>query len=192
MACSSHTKSFAAALILAATLTGCATHSGWANMSGSFDGWHMAGDPNWRIENGEFVADGGNGHLVTDESFTDFHLTLEFFASDGAANSGVYFRIQNPQEIRDNTSYEVNVWDDRPDQSGRTGGIPNYGAPLEVVSAGGKWNTFDIRAEGDHIVVLTNGIKTIDIRDSTHDSGPISLQYAAGVIKYRNIQLKRL
>ena len=30
---------------------------GWMNMSRSFDGWSMVGDANWRIENGEFIAD---------------------------------------------------------------------------------------------------------------------------------------
>lgn len=186
-------KTGTAILICATALSGCATDDNeWQRMSGSFDGWHIVGDPNWRIENDEFVADSGNGHLVTDNTYTDFQLRLEFYASDGAANSGVYFRIRDPQEIRDNTAYEVNIWDDRPDQSGRTGGIPNYSAPLATVSAGGQWNSYDITVQGDHIVVFTNGIKTIDFHDSTHTSGPISLQYAAGVIKFRNVEVKTL
>ena len=176
-------------LLLASALAACTTQDGWTDMSGSFDGWHIVGDPNWRIEDGAFVADAGNGHLVTDRSYADFRLTLEFYASDSVANSGVYFHIQNPEVIRDNTGYEANIYDDRPDQSGRTGAIPNYGPPLEIVSAAGKWNTYDITVEGDHIIVITNGIKTVDIHDSTHGPGPISLQYGTGTIMFRNIML---
>ena len=46
--------------------------------------------------------------------------------------------------------------------------------------------------QGDHIVVVINDIKTVDIHDSTHKSGPLALQYAAGTIKFRNVQLMKL
>lgn len=190
-------KSPATRLMCATTalflLAACTTNGGWTDMSGSFDGWHLVGNANWRIEDGEFVADSGNGHMVTDRSYDDFRITLEFFASDGDANSGVYTRIHDPESITDTSSYEINIWDNRPDQSGRTGAIPNYAPPLEVVDGGGKWNTFDITVQGDHITVVTNGITTVDTRDSTHpDAGPISLQYAAGTIKYRNVRIMAL
>ncbi len=181
-----------ATMLLAPALEGAAAEGKWVTMSGSFNGWRQVGDANWRIEGGEFVADKGNGHLVMQESFTDFHITAEFFASDGKANSGIYFHIENPDKITDDTAYEANIIDERPDQSGRTGGIPHYGPPSQIVNAGGKWNTYDITVQGDHIVLVINGIKTVDIHDSTHKSGPISLQYAAGVIKFRNIQLMKL
>jgi hypothetical protein len=179
------------ALLFVATVAAAAA-APWKTISGSFDGWRQVGNANWRIEKGEFVADSGNGHLVTTESYTDFHLKAEFFASDGKANSGIYFRIQNPDKIADDQAYEANIIDERPDQTGRTGGIPHYGPPNQIVNAGGKWNTYDITAQGDHIVLVINGIKTVDIHDSTHKSGPISLQYMAGTIKFRNVQLQKL
>ena len=169
-----------------------AAEENWLDLSGSFDGWKQVGDANWRIENGEFVADGGRGFLVTQASYTDMHIRLEFFASDGKANSGVYFRINNPAVITDSTAYEANIIDERPDQSGRTGGIPNYAPPSEIVNAGGKWNTYDITVQGDHLVVVINGIKTVDVHDTTHKSGPMALQYAAGTIKFRNIKVAQL
>jgi len=74
-----------------------------------------------------------------------------------------------------------------------TGGIPHYGPPREIVNAGGKWNTYDITVQGDHIVIVINGIKTVDIHDSTHkNASPIALQYAAGAIKFRNIKVAKL
>ncbi|MES2604301.1 MAG: DUF1080 domain-containing protein [Pseudomonadota bacterium] len=184
-------KVVAAGLLLVPALYSVAAEE-WKNMSGSFDGWRQVGDANWRIENGEFVADMGRGFLVTQDTFTDMHIKLEFYANDGKANSGVYFRINNPDAITDSTAYEANIIDERPDQTGRTGGIPNYAPPSEIVNAGGKWNTYDITVQGDHIVVIINGIKTVDVHDTTHKSGPLALQYGAGTIKFKNIQLMKL
>ena len=186
-------KLLAGALLLGSVLQGNAAEENFVTLSGSFDGWRQLGDANWRIENGEFVADMGRGFLVTQDSFTDMHIKLEFFASDGKANSGVYFRIDNPDSISDSTAYEANIIDERPDQTGRTGGIPNYAPPSQIVNAGGKWNTYDITVQGDHIVVVINGIKTVDVHDSTHTKGsPIALQYMAGEIRFRNIQVAKL
>jgi hypothetical protein len=185
-------KSLLATTLLVPTLHGFAAEENWINLSGSFDGWRQIGDANWRIENGEFVADKGNGHLVTQESLTDFRLKLEFFASDGKANSGIFFRASDPNRIVDTSAYEANIYDERPDQSGRTGGIVHFAAPSEAINAGGKWNTYDITVQGDHIVVVLNGTTTVDTHDGTYKSGPLSLQYGAGVIKFRNVQLQKL
>lgn len=185
-------KIAAASVLLIPALSTVAAEGKWMTISGSMNGWHLVGSANWRLENGEFVADMGNGYLETQESFTDFHITAEFFASDAKANSGIYFHIDNPDKITDSTAYEANILDERPDPSGRTGGIPHYGPPSQIVNAGGKWNTYDITVQGDHIVLVINGVKTVDIHDSTHKSGPIALQYAGGVIKFRNVKLMKL
>jgi hypothetical protein len=58
--------------------------------------------------------------------------------------------------------------------------------------AGGKWNTFDILMEGDHLVVLFNGVKTVDVRDKKFASGPIALQWGRGTIKWRKVEVQRL
>lgn len=166
---------------------------GWTELTEPMDGWHTVGDANWHWEGNELIADEASGvsHLVSDESFSDFQIQLEFWNHEGA-NSGVYMRIQNPEEITDSTAYEANIYDKRPDQSGRTGGIPNFLAPEEVVDTLDQWNTYDITMDGNHIVVLLNGIKTIDGTDDNFSSGPISLQYGSGTIKFRNMRIRRL
>ena len=59
--------------------------------------------------------------------------------------------------------------------------------------AAGKWNTYEITAQGSHLVVVLNGQKTIDAQDSTHNpGGPIALQYGSGVVKFRKVQIKPL
>ena len=175
------------------TDTTATTEETWTELTDSMDGWHTVGDANWHWEGNELVADQASGasHLVTDDSFADFQIQLEFWNHEGA-NSGVFMRIQDPEAITDTTAYEANIYDDRPDQSGRTGGIPNFLPPGEVVGTWDQWNTYDITMEGDHIVVLLNGIKTIDGTDDHFSSGPISLQYGSGTIKFRNVRIRRL
>jgi hypothetical protein len=42
------------------------------------------------------------------------------------------------------------------------------------------------------LTVALNGVRTADIEDSKLASGPIGLQYAAGVVKFRKVQIKPL
>lgn len=161
------------------------------DMSGSFEGWRQIGTANWRIENGEFVADSGNGHLVTAASYADVRIQAEFWVSEGA-NSGIFLRASDPDNIADANSYEVNIFDTRPDQTYRTGGVVHFAAPAEVINTAGKWNSYDITMQGDRLTVVLNGVQTVDMRDDTYQSGPISLQYGAGVVNFRNVRIEAL
>lgn len=180
--------------LASATLASCSGGGGDViDLSGSFDGWRQVGNANWHLEDGEFVANSGNGHLVTNESFDDFRITAEFFVDSGTANSGVYMRISDPDDIRDTNAYEANIFDDRPDQAGRTGGLVHFAAPTQAIDAAGQWNTYDITVEGDHIVINLNGTTVVDTHDSTHAAaGPISLQYGAGEVRFRNVRIQPL
>jgi len=181
------------ALISGSVLQVCAATSGDMNMSGSFAGWRQLGDANWQIDNGEFVATSGSGHLVTRQNFADFHLSAEFYVDSGTANSGVFFHITNPDAVADTTAYEANIYDERPDQSGRTGGLVNFAAPAAVINAAGQWNSYDIRVQGDHIVIRLNGVTTVDVHESAHpDAGPVSLQYGSGEVRFRNVHIEPL
>ena len=104
------------------------------------------------------------------------------------ANSGVFIRCQDPKTITAANSYEVNIYDKRPDQSFRTGGIVDVAKPASVVMTGGKWNSFDITARGTKLTVVLNGMKMVDMDDPKHARGPIALQYGAGTVKFRNVQ----
>jgi hypothetical protein len=167
------------------------TSAGWVTL---FDGKNLnnntqLGPANWRLADGAVEADSGTGFLVSKETYTDFELNVEFWSSNGG-NSGVYMRCMDAAKITDKTCYEANIFDKRPDQSGRTGAIPNYAKPLAIVDAEGKWNTYEITVRGPHIVIVTNGTKTVDVQDSTLKSGPIALQYMAGNIKFRKVEIR--
>ena len=53
-------------------------------------------------------------------------------------------------------------------------------------------NTFDITVKGTRLIVTLNGVVTADIQDSKFANGPIALQYAAGVVKFRKVQITPL
>ncbi len=157
----------------------------------SLKGWHAVGDANWKVTKGVLEATTGSGYLMTDASYKNFELSLEIWV-DGPANSGVMLRCQNPKEVGLENSYEVNIFDTRPDQSFATGSIVNVGAPKTPIKAANKWNKIQITANGPHLVVVFNGVKTVDGTDTKFAEGSLSLQRLAGVVRFRNVKLKVL
>ena len=157
----------------------------------SLKGWNAVGDANWSVADGAVQADKGSGFLVTPASYRDFQITLEFWVSDDA-NSGVFIRCSDPKKIDQVNAYEVNIFDKRPDQSYRTGGIVDVAKPASVIQTGGKWNTYDITAKGPQLTVVLNGTKVVDVKDAKHADGPIALQYGAGTVKFRNVRIRGL
>jgi hypothetical protein len=194
-------------LVVAFTVFGCATDprgAGWVTLidgDKGLENWNRIGDANWRAEGGAIVADRGKGgFLVSKDSYTDFEIYAEFWA-DTDTNSGIFLRASDPNKIGADNSYEVNIWDIRPDPTYGTGAIVNIAAvPVPIVhKAGGKWNTFEISAKGTTLTVKFNGAVTALTRNSKHASGPIALQYGFGVkgatggpIKWRKVQIKPL
>ena len=199
-----HTLSLAA---LAALAAGCAATMDDMSASSTYerpettdllanglDGFDIRGGANWSYADGVAEADSGEmGFLFTKEAYGDFELSLEFYVGGPVDNSGVYFRCDNMDALADTTCYEANIYDDRPDQSGRTGGIPNYLPPTVSLDSAGKWNFYTIRAEGDHIKITLNGVVTVDGHDATHaGASPIGFQWGAGTVKFRNMKIERL
>jgi 3-keto-disaccharide hydrolase len=184
----------AAVTVIVAAMPAASAHAAdMTDMLGKdLEQWDQLGDANWSLSDGVVAADGGSGFLVSKETFENFELTLEFYPGPDS-NSGVFLRCENPAEITDQSCYEANIFDKRPDQSGRTGGIPHIAAPSEVIDSEDQWNSYHIMVDGSHITITLNDVKTVDVEDTTHSgSGPIALQYAAGSIKFRNVQVRKL
>ena len=53
-----------------------------------------------------------------------------------------------------------------------------------------QWNHYEITSKGDHIVIVLNGTKTLDVQDSKFPDGRIRLQYQKFPIEFKNIKLK--
>jgi hypothetical protein len=177
-------------------MAACATLNETDGVITLFDGsglrnWDRVGDSEWRIV-GEYVEGSGEaGHLVSKRSFDDFRLTLEFW-TDVPANSGVYVRCSDPQEITAQNCYEVNIYDTREDQTYRTGSIVNLAAPRVNIDAANHWNKYEIIAQGPRMMVKLNGIETVDVEDDKFSSGPITLQYGTGIVRFRNVKIEQL
>jgi hypothetical protein len=199
-------SSFISAVLLAAglALSGCAHEQGGASSGGwvtlldgsSMKGWYPVGNANWRVEDGAVVADKltgkATGFLVSDKSYRDFELHVEFWASDDA-NSGVFMRCGNPVVFTDKICYEANIFDQRKDPNFGTGGMPNFAKVIPPLpKAGGKWNTYDITVKGTHIVLVLNGVKTAETNNGALKEGQIALQYAQGAVKFRNVRIREL
>jgi len=171
------------------------TEDGWLVLfdGNSLDLWDVLGDANWRIEDGAAVADSSSAasFLVSKEPYDDFDLELEFWVNT-EANSGVFLRCQDPAAVADTSCYEVNIFDTRPDQTYRTGGIVHHAEPTEFVYTGGQWNRYEIKAQGPRLQVRLNGRDLVDTEDGEFRSGPIALQYGTGIVKFRNVRLRPL
>jgi hypothetical protein len=158
------------------------------------DNFNRVGDANWAGEFSSIRATQGNGAswLVTKDSYSDFVIRVEFWASDDS-NSGIYMRCQNPEVITDRDCYEANIYDQRPDPSYGTGGIVHRAAVSEPApTVGGKWNVYRITAYGDRLIAELNNEITADVSDSELSEGPIGLQWAAGELRFRKVEIARL
>lgn len=154
----------------------------------------------WRVVNGvirnEQAAPGAT--ILTKEDFGNFVVRAEFRAHPGV-NSALMLRQGRPQPA----GYELQIRDkvltDRTGGGYLTGSIVNVqNAPQGTTIIPNQWNTFEATLNGDHIVVLYNGAKVVDVRDPRRTTGAIGLQSAhpedpAGAfIEFRNLRIKRL
>ena len=157
----------------------------------TLDGWNTIGDANWTLADGTVRADSGTGFLVTNESYGNFQLTLEFWVGD-KANSGVFIRCADPSQVGADNSYEINIADTHQNPEFRSGSIVRLTPPARTVTTAGKWNTYDITARGTRLTVILNGIQTADVENGDHAHGPFALQRREGTVKFRNVRIRPL
>jgi Domain of Unknown Function (DUF1080) len=187
--------------VLTVLLSACATggaDSEWTTLvqgSNGLENFNQIGEAKWTATDGAIqTSNGGNdaSYLVTKNRYQDFMVRVEFWASDDA-NSGVFIRCQDPANIQDTNCYEANIFDQRPDPTYGTGAIVQIAkAPVPMPKAGGKWNTYEISAKGSKLVLVLNGIKTVDIEDTKLANGYIALQWGRGIIKFRKMEIRPL
>ena len=94
----------------------------------------------------------------------------------------------------------MNIWDRRPDPTYGTGAIVNVAKVDPMPKAAGKWNVYEIIAQGPKFTVTLNGQKTVDgAQDAKFANGRIALQHGLGlndndkgVVKFRKVEIKPL
>lgn len=159
----------------------------------SLTGWRAVGGENqWIVSDGVLRSPKSGANLVTEQSFGDFRLHIEFRYPKGS-NSGVYLRGRHEVQIEDNFGAEPT--------SHLLGGVYGFIAPSEMVAKpAGEWQTYDITLIGRMVTVVANGRTIIFEReipgitggalDSNEGApGPLMLQGDHGPIEYRNIMV---
>lgn len=175
-------------------------------------GWEGAGAPAekcWQVKDGLLQCTGAPGPwLRSKEEFGDFDLRLEYQVSAGG-NSGVYVRVPaDGNHHRENeqappAGVEVQVLDDDAPQhkdlkdyqySGSVYDIA--GATRHVMKPPGEWNTLEINARGQSIVVTHNGVVVVDLDPEKfplitlrQTRGFLGLQNHSTLVKFRNLRL---
>jgi hypothetical protein len=157
-------------------------------------GWHTDGKNQWTVENGILRSLQSGANLITDKTFKDFKLHIEFRYKQGS-NSGVYLRGR----------YEVQVIDTK---SGEPEPINNqfssvYGflPPNKMMAKNpGEWQSYDITLVGRLVTIVANGTMVIcrqeipgitggAINSAEGEAGPLLIQGDHGPIDYRNIYI---
>ena len=174
-------------LALFSTTAGAEDNQPPAGFTSLFNGQDMTGwkaDPkgHWKAESGVIVYDGKATNLVSEKSFGDFILLIDWKVEKGG-NSGIFLRGE-PQ---------VEIWDN---QSMGSGGIyPQHHKPLKVADkSAGQWNHFEIKLEKGFVTVRLNGELVLDKFECKFSKpvGPLVLQHHGTPLWFKNIYIKEL
>ena len=219
-----------AAIIVALTATGCGSASRSQSLFNGKDltGWHVdvpAADTNpqlpkaFVVRNGLLVSMGEpRGHLITDSSYSNYRLEVEYRFAGKPGNAGVLVHASTPRALYGMfpKSIEVQM------ESGNAGDfwcivedikVPNMearrGPPAEWgITEGkarrilnltdssekpvGQWNSMVIEAVGRSIRVWVNGDLVNEGTDATADHGQIALQAEGSEVEFRKLRLLHL
>lgn len=179
--------------LLDARLPQAEVAEGWIRL---FDGhtlfgWQVAGDANWRVEDGSIVVDDGEACLLcTSVPWQNFELVLEYKA-DAETNSGVFLRTPLSPENPAEDCYEVNIAP--ADNPFPTGGIVKRKKATEFKVDSNDWHTMKLVLDGERLQVSVDGNNVCDYTDEVGVAeGRIGLQHNSGRIEFRDIRLRPL
>ncbi len=221
-----------AAAFAAAALAACAGSGASATRS-LFDGVSLAGwhadvpaadggasvEPSFVVRDGLLVSCGKpEGHLITDESFRDYRLVLEWRWAGEPGNCGVLVHSSTPRRLYgmfpqsiECQLYVGNAGDfwcigediTVPDMEARRGPKENWGVDgdrarrIKNLTDGsekpaGEWNEMVIECRGREIAVWVNGVEVNRGSDCTAESGQIALQAEGAPCEFRRLELTPL
>jgi hypothetical protein len=188
-------------------------------------GWHLdvpAADSNARTRS-PFVARNGvlvslgepRGHLITDSSYHDYRLEIEYRFPAAPGNAGVLVHASTPRALYGMFPRSIEVQMEHgnagdfwciledihvPDMERRRGPPGEWGTTegkarrIRNLTDGsekpvGEWNTMVIEAVGAAIRVWVNGDLVNDGREATADHGRIALQSEGAEVEFRKVSL---
>ncbi len=160
----------------------------------------------WKVQEGMIVGDSPgirhNDFLATKKEYGDFELRLEFKLHDGKGNSGIQFRTRRVPDSTNAQGYQAdigeNYWGCLYDEHRRNKVLATASPELKKVLKYDDWNSYVIRAQGDHVVLKINGVTTVDYHEKDPKiarSGIIALQVHSGPamrVDFRNLKIREL
>jgi hypothetical protein len=155
-------------------------------------GWHTDGKSQWIAEGGILRSPHSGVNLVTDKTFNDFKLHIEFRYPKGS-NSGIYLRGRYEVQVMD-----VKTGDPEP-YNNQFSSIYGFLTPNKMMAKNaGEWQSYDITLVGRIVTIVANGKTVISeqiipgitggaINSQEGEPGPLLIQGDHGPIDYRNI-----
>ena len=146
----------------------------------------------WRVDAGVLVANPPCVDLITERTFGDGKLHVEFMYPKGA-NSGLYLRGRYEVQINDDAGKVLDPL--------RMGGVYGFLSPyVDAALKADQWQTYDITLRGQRISIVLNGKVIAEnemipgITGGALDSneaapGPLMLQGDHGKVSFRKITL---
>lgn len=192
-----------------------ANTSGWVNIFPlpSLKGWTRVAIPpdralnpksQWSVDpvHRTIVCAGNGGHewLRYDRKLGDFLLHVEWRLTrvEGAKNynSGVFARNSADgltwYQAQVGSSSGGYLFGDNPEN----GKLARFNLESKLagnrVKSAGEWNTYDMRCEGEKIILRVNGAKTSEFDKCANPQGYLGLEAEGSRIEFRNLRIKML
>jgi hypothetical protein len=131
-------------------------------------GWKAPGLPaGWHITGGVLSKEGSVDDLVTNESFGNFELELEWKIGKGG-NSGIFYRGTREYDHIYWSAPEYQLLDDANAEDGSSrltaaaAAYALYGVPAGIVLPFDHWNKTRLVVNGKHVEHWLNGQKVVD------------------------------
>ena len=161
--------------------------NGWQPLSTS----KPPANGDWSVADGAILCPGTSpGWLASEGTYSDFELKLQFLGTE-KVNSGVFLRSAHDGQPNI-TGYELQIWDYQP-AGYNTGSLVDSLKAKPVKILDGQWNNYDVKAVGDHFIVVLNGTTILDDHDAKHAEGLVGLQCQPNMkIEFRDIKILSL
>ncbi|MDP0490537.1 MAG: DUF1080 domain-containing protein [Verrucomicrobiota bacterium JB023] len=177
--------------------------------------------PSFIVRDGMLVSLGKpRGHLITEDSYSNYKLTVEYRFPGKGGNCGVLVHSSTPRalysmfpqsiEVQMQSGHAGDFWciqenitvpnmeERRPRKEGQEfGGGPKDARRIMNLTDDsenplGKWNTMIIECKEDEITVRVNGDLVNHGTDCTATSGQIALQAEGTEVEFRKVVLESL
>jgi len=182
---------------------------GWVQLFNGKDltGWktHPDDKAKWEVKDDVIVGTGPVGHLYSEKGdYENFHFKIEAKIND-KGNSGQYSRTQFGKGFPKGYEAQINVSHGDPIKTGSL--YPAFNPKLskedrekiivkEAPHKVDEWFTQEVIMDGNHIIILVNGKKTVDFVDAnnTFTKGHFAIQQhdPGTVIMVRKAMVKEL